>query len=237
MARGSRYVNIDELKNITPPEATPTYTPLSHFDLSRSLKTISQDMLTGYELVSERFELAQSDSQLFGVLSFKADNSEMELAVGFRNSTNKSLSVGMCIGSQVIVCSNLMFSAIGGGITVLKKHSKNLLQGLEETTITTLYKAKFTFQQLIQDADLMRAITMTDDQAFQQLGRLYGHGILSPRQMPIALDSWLKPPHPEFQPRTLYSLYQAVTESLKSSPPMNAMEMYIQAHQRLLEVV
>jgi hypothetical protein len=236
MARGSRFVNIDELKQIGTPEPTHSYQPISHFDLSRSIRTISQDVLASYELATESYEVAQNDHQLFSVLSFSHKETDMRLAVGFRNSTNRSLSVGVCIGSQIVVCSNLMFSAHGGGIVVMRKHSKNLLVGLEDLTISTLFKAQYTFNQLIKDASLMKAITLTDDQAFQHLGRLYGHGVLSPRQMPVALEQWINPVHEEFRPRTLFSLYQAVTESLKTTPPANALETYILNHKLLLEV-
>lgn len=233
MARGTEIVTLEELRAIETPPATPTYTPLSHYDLTRSLKTISQDILTGCTLESECFEVAQGGNQLFGKLIFNTGNQEMGLTVGYRNSLNKSMSVGMCVGSNVIVCSNLMFSPGAGGIVVMKKHSRNLMDVLESTTVNALYKAKYTFNQLIEDSERLKARGIDDNEAFKMLGLLFGYGLLSPRQLPVARDQWLKPNHEEFQGRNMFGLYNACTEALKSSPPAKVMENHIELHQAI----
>jgi len=135
MARGTEILELADLKDIELPPATPTYTPLSHFDLTSSLITISQDILTGYELSDQLFEVARNRQQLFGVLTFNANHGDMGLTIGCRNSLDRSMSVGLCVGSQVFVCSNMMFTAEGGGLVIMKKHSKNLLNVLEDTAI------------------------------------------------------------------------------------------------------
>lgn len=83
----------------------------------------------------------------------------------------------------------------------------------------------------------MKAHGMTNNQAFQMAGLLFGHGVLSPRQLPVVVDQWLKPKHKEFQPRNAWSLYNAITEGLKSTAPFNVMERHVSAHQMLLEAI
>ncbi|RJQ67310.1 MAG: DUF932 domain-containing protein [Desulfobacteraceae bacterium] len=229
--RGTSIIGLDELKAFPVPLATATYTPVPHYDLSRSIRTIGQDMLTGFNLINEQYAVARNGNQLFALITMRADNSEMGLSIGFRNSYDKSMSIGIAIGSQVFVCENLMMT---GDITVMKKHTPNVLATLEEATISTLYRAQYTFSKLVKDSQLLKAKGISDQQAFQMLGILFGHGILSSRQLPVALEEWQKPRHPDFQPRNAFSLYQACTESLKSSPPINVMERHINLHRTII---
>lgn len=230
--RGVQELERDELQLIPVPEASSTYTPVSHFKLANSLALIGQDMLTGYELKEEKFEVARAGKQLFATLHFARNGDDMRLSVGFRNSYDKSLSLGIVIGSKVIVCSNLMFT---GEITVLKRHSKNILKSLEDTAITVLYRAQYTFDKLIWDSAEMKEKRMSDLEAFKTLGILFGREILSPRQLPVARDEWLNPKHDQFQDRNMYSFYNACTEALKSSPPGNVMERHIALHKTILQ--
>jgi len=229
--RGAQEVTKDQLDLIQLPEATESYTPVSHYDLANSLATIGQDILTDYSLIGENYGIARQGNQLFAVLKFKKDNSEMALSIGFRNSYDKSMSIGICMGASVFVCDNL---ALTGDIAVMKKHSKNVLTVLEDLAITTLYKAQYTFGKLIKDSEAMKARQISDNQAFQTLGVLFGHGILSPRQLPVVKGNWLKPQFDEFQPRNMWSFYNAATEALKSSPPLNVMERHIRLHDTII---
>lgn len=228
--RGAIAVPFEVLKTVQIPEATHSYMPVAHHNLASSLKTISQDILTDYALVGEQYAIARQGNQLFAVLNFKSDHSEMGLAIGFRNSYDKSMSIGIAIGARVFVCDNL---ALTGDIAVMKKHSANVLNVLEDTAITTLYKAQYTFTGLIKDSEQMKACALTDDEAFKQIGLLFGHEVLSPRQIPLVREQWLKPKYQDFQDRNLWSLYNGVTESLKGSPPLTVMERHIKAHKLL----
>jgi hypothetical protein len=90
------------------------------------------------------------------------------------------MSIGMAIGSQVFICDNLMMT---GDITVMKKHSANVLDTLEDVTINTLYRAQYTFRQLVKDSESLKAQGMNDEQAFKMIGLLFDHGILTPNQL------------------------------------------------------
>lgn len=230
--KGSHVVELDELKTIPLPASTPTYTPVSHYDLSNSIRTIGQDLLSDYQLTQEQYGIAREGKQLFAVLTFKADHSEMGLSIGFRNSTDKSMSIGIAVGSQVYVCSNLMMT---GDITVMKKHTANVLETLEDVTINTLYRAQYTFGQLVKDSEVLKAQGMNDEDAFKMIGLLFGHGVLTPNQLNPVKNFWLKPLHDEFQARNAFSFYNACTEALKTSPPMNVMERHIKLHGTLVE--
>jgi len=230
--RGSQYVDREALDLVEMPEATDTYTPVSHFQLAERLLTIGQDILTDYTLAGEGYVLARKGNQLFAALNFKNSSTEMGLSIGFRNSYDRSMSLGLAVGANVFVCDNM---ALSGDITVMKKHTKHIWDSLEDVAIATLYKSEKKFHQLIEDAEAMKARELVTEDGFRTMGMLYGEGILSPRQLPVVKDEWLHPRHAEFEHRNQWSFYNACTEALKSCAPNNIMEKHIQLHGALVQ--
>jgi len=178
------------------------------------------------------FGTARAGAQLFGVLTFKNVNTELGLSIALRNSYDKSLSVGMAFGASVFCCSNL---ALQGEVLKIRKHTTNVMADLEMMIITGVLRARTNFSSVVEDAERMKGIDLVDDGAYRALGHLFGHRVLSPRQMPVALKEWHNPSQEEFEPRNLWSFYNAVTEALKSSPPQSILERHIQLHSHLLD--
>ena len=185
----------------------------------------------GHKLESEQYALAREGNQMFGVLTFKGEHSEMGLSIGFRNSYDKSMAIGIAIGAKVFVCDNL---ALSGEITVLRKHTGNVWASLEDVAISTLYRSQKNFQKIVEDAEFFKNEKISDTGAFQFMGLLYGRGVLTPRQLPLVKREWLKPSHEDFQPRNLWSFYNACTEAMKSAPPVLVMEKHIKLHEVMM---
>jgi len=72
-------------------------------------------------------------------------------------------------------------------------------------------------------------------EAFKMIGLMFGHGILTPRQLPVVKKEWLTPSYDDFRPRTMWSFYNACTEALKSCPPLVIMEKHISLHAAITE--
>jgi len=223
-------VTKDQLDLIPIPEATESYVPVSHYALANKLLDISTDILKDYQLIRELYAVSRQGNQLFSLLKFHNDNTEMGLSVAFRNSYDKSMSVGIAIGASVFICDNL---ALKGDIAVMKKHTRGIWNALEDLAISSLYKAQKNFDQVVVDAEKMKAIPMNNDEAFRLMGYLYGHELVSPRQLTTLKEEWLKPSHEEFQDRNLWALFNATTESLKSCPPTVIMEKHRDCYEAL----
>ena len=231
--RGSKYATRDELEAIPIPEATDSYQPVSHFVLANTLSTIGQDLLRDYTLAKEQYGLARQGQQMFAVQTYSRENSEMGLSIGFRNSYDKSMAIGIAIGASVFVCDNL---ALTGDITVLKKHTTNVWTALEETVITTLYRSQHNFNRICDDAEVLKSREIGNNEAFSTMGLLFGNNIITPRQLPVLKKQWLHPSHDEFKPRNMWSFYNSCTEVMKSIPPLQVMEKHIKLHKILLPV-
>jgi len=141
------------------------------------------------------------------------------------------LSVGIAVGSTVFVCDNLILT---GEITVLKKHTLNVVSSIEALALSAIYKSRSAFNQIQEDAEVMKGIPLSDDDAYRTIGLLYGNGIINPRHIPVVKKEWLKPSHADFDDRNIWSFYNAVTESLKSAPPQSIMERHLLLHSQVM---
>lgn len=229
---GGKNSTLNELADVPLPIETDTYKPVSHYDLAMNLADVAGGLLNGHKLESSRFGLARDGNQMFGVHTFKNGSDEMGLSIGFRNSYDKSMSVGIAIGATVFVCDNL---ALTGDVSLMRKHTVNVWEDLETMVVTTVYKSQHNFKYILEDAETLSEIAVSDDEAYRMLGLLYGRGIITPRQIPVVKHEWLAPEYDVFKERNAWSFYNACTEALKSCPPRTIMEKHIGLHQMLMK--
>lgn len=232
--RGGEIITRQQLDLIQTPEETDSYVPVSHYHLADKLVNISTDILRDYVLVGEQYAVARNGNQMFAVLNFKREENDMALSIAFRNSYDRSMSLGIAVGATVFVCDNL---ALQGDIVIMRKHTKNVWNELEDLSISTMYKAGKRYEQIVADSQLLKKQRLQDEEAFMFMGMLYGYGIVSPRQITVLRDEWLKPSHKEFEERNMWSFFNATTESLKSCPPVSIMEHHSQAYNMLVKGV
>ncbi|MHC1743971.1 MAG: hypothetical protein AB9873_13190 [Syntrophobacteraceae bacterium] len=139
----------------------------------------------------------------------------------------------MAFGAQVFICENL---CLNGDIVVMKKHSKNVLDSLEDTVIVNIFKAQRHYENVLVDSERLKRRSFENTEAFQLMGVLYGLDIVSPRQLTIIRDEWLHPRHSDFYARNAWLFLNCTTEALKSSPPMMAMERHTKAYRTIIDV-
>jgi hypothetical protein len=230
--RGGQLVTRDALDLIPLPEQTETYVPVSHYHFANKMMALGTEILRDYVVAGETYAVARNGNQLFALLNFKKDNTEMGLSIAFRNSYDRSMSLGIAIGANVFICDNL---ALQGEIAVMKKHTKGVWNELEDIAIATLYKSQRNFDQVVADSETLKAIPVDNDAAFRLMGMLYGHDIIGPRQLTVVKDEWLKPSHEEFKERNKWSFLNACTEALKTTPPVAILEKHIECYNAVLE--
>lgn len=209
-----------------------TFKPVPHIELAQRVITLACDILSGFTLISESYQIARDGAQCFGTLTLTRGDEGVNFSIGWRNSTDKSLAIGMVLGAQVICCSNLMFN---GDIKILRKHSMNVWNDIETLAITSFYRHQHGYDKILSDVDLLKRKLISDDQAAAMFGRFFYNGLLSPRQLPVAVKEWKEPSFPEFEPRTLYSLYNCSTHALKNEAPATVMEKHTGLHNAVID--
>jgi len=106
---------------------------------------------------------------------------------------------------------------------------------LEDLAVATLDKSQKNFEQIVADASLLKKQRLPKDEAFMFMGMLLGYNVISLRQSAVLKKEWLRPSHPEFEERTMWSFFNVTTESLKTCPPVTIMEKHAQAYTLLVK--
>ena len=227
---GGYPITKEDLFEVPLPQRTATYEPVSHQEIIELVTDKFQNSFD-MEVRQERYGVARDGRQMFGVIDFMSEG-ELGPAVGVRNSYDMSMSVGIAIGATVFVCDNL---ALTGDISLMRKHTTNVWEDLETMVVTTVYRSQYNFNHILQDAEILSGYELTDNQAYQILGYMYGNGVLTPRQIPIVKKEWLNPEFIDFTDRNAWSFYNACTEALKTCPPRTIMEKHINLHKLMMK--
>ena len=167
---------------------------------------------------------------MFATYTYKNEEDEIGMSIGFRNSYDKSMSIGVCVGAKVFVCENLMMT---GEVTFMRKHTGNILDELNSLIFNVLYKSDDKFAQLQDDKESMKEIPINNQRAWETMGVLFGKGIINTPQISIMKKEWKNPSHDAFDDDSLWSLYNAGTEALKTCSPTRMMSSHIKLHKEL----
>ncbi len=225
----SNEVKLEQLEAIEMPEPTRTYVPVSHYDLAMNVGAIGERVIDK-ELHSKKFGIARKGQHMFATYTYKNEEDEIGMSIGFRNSYDKSMSIGVCVGAKVFVCENLMMT---GEVTFMRKHTGNILDELNSLIFNVLYKSDDKFAQLQDDKESMKEIPINNQRAWETMGVLFGKGIINTPQISIMKKEWKNPSHDAFDDDSLWSLYNAGTEALKTCSPTRMMSSHIKLHREL----
>ena len=227
----SNKVSMDVLSDIKVPDKTHSYVPVSHMDFISNTKDIANRVLDKHQMYKEQYGIAKDGKQMFGTLTYKEsfhdEPQDIGLSIGIRNSYDKSMSLGLCSGASVFVCENLMMT---GEVVVMRMHKGNIIDELKGLIFNALLKAEDKFNTIHADSQQLKKYEVDNYIAYNLMGRLYGYGVVTVRQLPVMKREWQSPKHDAFKERTAWSLYNAGTECLKTTPPMHKMKRHIQMH-------
>ena len=230
---GDMTASFHDLGQIQVPPETRTFKPVPHDHLVTKMIEVSSDIFTDYTMVGEHYALAREGQRLFAVLNFQhKEIPDMALSLAARSSYDKSMSLAFAAGATIFICTNL---ALQGDIVEMKKHSPKNMDNIEDTVLRMTYKSMKSFKQINTDAHFLQQVPMSNERGFEMLGKLYGEGLLTPRQLPVVKDKWLRPDYECFQARNAWSFYNSVNEGLKSTPPNKVMEKHIDLHRVMMD--
>jgi len=221
----AKLVDFADLSMIAVPERTETYIPVSHQELVTRVKKAGM-LHYGRQPIKTTLETNQRGQQLFGSMVFPSDTKGSDISVGFRNSYDKTLPIGLCAGSQITVCSNLMFV---GDIVKLRKHTQNIEEDMDALIAELFTQTDKLHGKAQEDASYMHDIQLSNEQVGDYFGQLFvNQNVLNGAQLKTATKEWFE--SQVFKSRNLWSAYNACTEALKTSHPSNALENYTKLH-------
>jgi hypothetical protein len=207
----------DYFCNVKP---TDSYYPLQHWDFYKLAETSLNRTGVGFKDVefgittdfARAFMWAETDTMVGG----------QPLYIGGRNSMDKSMSAGLCIGTKITVCSNKVIASYKNGGVALRKHSseENIDQlGFQFEALVTDTVAEGNDTNLctfFHQLDLLKHRNITHQEVKALLTDLYLLKSIQARDIPPIWDQFLYPRHPEFNERTAYNFVMACTEVFKT---------------------
>src|SRR5215831_7040700 len=211
---GAAKVERSEVETVPTPEPTDTWTPIPHLALiERVEETLKAN---GLSIVRQVHSMTRGGLRYFGLMQIQngASHDDHSWVLGARNSHDKMFSAGLVAGLGVFICDNLSFS---GEVRFDRKHTSRILHdlpGLVQRAVGRLVEHWHD-----QDARLeaYKGAELTSPQVNDILIRALDTKTCTPLQLPKVLHEWRKPQHPEFEPRTAWSLFNSFTEVFKGT--------------------
>jgi hypothetical protein len=217
---GAELVSRNQLWEVPTPDNTETWYPLAH----RRVFSEVQDQLKscGFIVTEEAHALSHDGQRYFGVLNITLPGRgifEWTWSVGIRNSHDKTFPAGLVAGTKVFCCDNLCFS---GEVQIARKHTRYAERDLRHLTARAVGQLGSKLENLDQRILSYNETSLDDKRAHDIVIRALDAGAITTTQVPDVLREWREPSHPEFLPRTAWSLFNAVTEVHKHVNPHTA---------------
>ena len=169
-------------------------------------------------VVAEEYAVSRDGMRMFGVMDLTSSFDGCRFAIGLRNSHDKSFRLSCTVGLRVFVCENLSFS--GDYTPVLAKHSKNF--SLEDSLAIGVDRMQRNFGPLKQQVEEWRARQISTATAKLIIYQAFIEGEVEiPKHLAQRVhELYFQPVHPDFEPRTLWSLSNAFTSAFKELDPI-----------------
>lgn len=237
---GKNEVTFSDLSQIAVPEDTSSYTAVPHQDFVMSMYKHADNLLApkGFKFEGERYVTDGDGQRLFFVHHYKNGDSGMNMAMGCRNSYDKSMKAGIAFGSRVFVCDNMV---ITGDINIMRSHRGNAIEYLNEQIVLSMYKASDSWDDTRRDRDAMASYAMDEDDGFALMGLLKSHTrrekesskriLTSEKEWKAIEDYWVEPQHEyEGGNRTLWAWYNSFTFQFRDLKPHEQLQRHASLH-------
>ena len=212
---GGERVGFEDVQSSITPAPQGTHYPIPH---ARILELARQGLeAQGLQVVQEEHALAEQGMRYFGLLRLAngSNNSDYGLVAALRNTHDKTYSASMALGSHVFICDNLAFS---GEVTFARKHTRFAMSDLPRLVNDALGRLGSLKRSQEERIDAYKQTELTDDQAYATIVRATLANVVPNAKIKDVVGQWHEPAHPEFEPRTGWSLFNGFTEVLKKYP-------------------
>jgi len=211
---GAAEVPRKALAAVPTPAPTETWRPIPHEEYVRQVEW--ELPRYGLDIVHEAHALTHDGTRYFGLVQVQngCNSPDYSWVLGLRNSHDKTLTPGRVAGAQVFVCDNLAFS---GEESVSRKHTAYILEDLPGLVGNALGRLLLMFRSQDQRVERYRATRLNDADAHDLTIKALDSGVVCASKIPELLKEWREPRYREFEPRTVWSYFNATTEVLKGA--------------------
>jgi len=214
-------ITIEELLDIPEPLSTKSYLGIPHSYVYEKARGIGDD--AGFTFEKSQIEVSRDRRRAFIKLFFTQEGCDEYFFIGARSTYDKSARVAFACGASVMVCSNLCI--YGSDMIVMRKHTLNAIQDIEEQVITMTGNARETFERICAFGKDIKKVNIPADQGKMIIGASLGRGIIPHNTFLQAMSHWENAPFEEFKgDRTLWGVYNALTYGTHGLPVNKSMD-------------
>jgi hypothetical protein len=214
---GAAAATRDDVKAVRTPFSTPTWSPIPHLRLIEQVeRALSAAHLT---IVNQAHALSHAGDRYFGLIQVATARAtgDYALVLGLRNSHDKRFPAGLVAGAQVFVCDNLSFN---GEIELSRKHTRFIGRDLPLLTERAIGQLQEKWHGQEQRIERYMHHALDDRDAHDLMVRAVDVGVCPVTVLPKVVEEWRAPSHEVFRQRTVWSLFNGFTESLKGNLPL-----------------
>lgn len=216
-----------ELFAIALPQQTETYIPVSNQLLINKVKEIAGDY--GLFPIKQRYQIAKEGDVMTGVINFGGEDKEMGMSIGLRNSYDKSKTLAIGSGANVMVCTNGMFRA---DIIEMRKHTGNVILELEHIIERQIIQMQNEFYDLVNFKNRAKEIKVGRIVTSHLIGEMfYEQDLITTTQMSVIKKEMNSTTFGVMGEKvSLWNIYNWITESYKSEHPSNFLNKHVEFH-------
>lgn len=206
-------VNFEALMGVETPVATESHMPIGH----HTLVTLTREAIAnaGLTILEEEHALHRGGLRYFGGFALTGKGiagDDRQVVLGLRNAHDKSFAAAVCIGNRMLVCENLCFAS---DVKLARRHTVNILADLPRVLSDAVGRIVSHWSDMGLRIERYQQLEISDAQAADLLVRLVDCKAFPARDIYAAVEEFRNPRHAEFKGKTLWSLYNSITENLK----------------------
>lgn len=224
------------LKELPVPQATASYQPVGHLALIDYLrKKVEQK---GFLVDQLTVNHAAKGNKMVGTIRLTSPSythEDFSMTLGFRNSYDKSMSLGVGVGAEVIVCANGMFLA---DVQQLRKHTSNVATDIHRIVDKQINYMEKMFGDYAEDVEVLKSKEITQNTMNEIVGGMFmEHELITGAQLSIIRREISISDNFKMLGSggnmSLWNLYQNTTEALKKSH----VTKYFSDHAKAREII
>jgi hypothetical protein len=223
MARRPVITTQEYLINTPLPDATDTYTVISHETIINETKQLLSSK--GFEIVRELYRCNEGAQVAQGVYHLKyGEDPDMSLMFAWNNSYDKSMKFKCSVGGYVHASlSSVIGSNMGAWV---RKHTGTADEEAVKTLSEQINNAELYFKQLVHDKELMKTIPVTPERRAEIVGRMYLINELVTGEQLVVIRSEFNKPSFVYNgvENSVWAMYNAIIYALQKSHPKTWMD-------------
>jgi hypothetical protein len=223
MARRPIITTQEYLISTPLPEATDTYTVISHETIINETKQLLSSK--GFEVVRELYRCNEGAQVAQGVYHLKyGEDPDMSLMFAWNNSYDKSMKFKCSVGGYVHASlSSVIGSNMGAWV---RKHTGTADEEAVKTLSEQINNAELYFKQLVHDKEIMKTIPVTPERRAEIVGRMYLINELVTGEQLVVIRSEFNKPSFVYNgvENSVWAMYNAIIYALQKSHPKTWMD-------------